>query len=66
MLVFLYQYLVVYIKNDHVWQKAVSNNIHTMSLTHATSDSTVSITVDLQNREQYLKIIMIAGLFRFF
>ena len=51
MLVFLYQYLVVYIKNDHVWQKAVSNNIHTMSLTHATSDSTVSITVDLQNRE---------------
>ena len=42
-IVFMYQYLVVFIKKDHIWQNKVSTNVHIISnLTRSASIDVVS------------------------
>lgn len=31
LLLFLYQYMVIYIKENHIWQNRVSSNVHMVS-----------------------------------
>lgn len=50
---FLVQFLVVYIRNDHVWQKRVSTNVHMVSSIHkATSVDNVRDGVGGKGRRQ--------------
>ena len=38
MVIFLYQYLAIFIRKEHVWQKKVSNSVHQVSnINRATS-----------------------------
>ena len=64
-LLFMYQYLVVYIKNEHVWQNRASSTVHMVSgISRVSSLDHVSPLAALYNSTDLLSSF--TGRFRFF